>query len=103
MSDRPLEELVNLGRSSARQLAEIGIKTEADLRGVGAVAAFTKLRRHFGSAINYNYLYALDGALKGVRWDLMPESEREILRAAAHAALAPPPAPGKRGSKAGRR
>jgi len=91
MSDGSLEALVNLSRTSARQLSEVGITTEAELRALGAPAAFARLRQHFGRAINFNYLYALDGALKGVRWDIMPEPERETLRVAAQRAAAPPP------------
>jgi DNA transformation protein len=87
MSDRPLEELTNLGKISARQLAEIGIKSEAALRAAGAVAAYLRLKDHFGRGVSLNYLYALDGALKGVRWDLMPEAERAVLRAEAAAVL----------------
>ena len=87
MSDRPLEELTNLGRIAARQLAEIGIKSEAGLRAAGAVAAYLRLKDHFGRGVSLNYLYALDGALKGVRWDLMPEAERTVLRAEAAAML----------------
>jgi DNA transformation protein len=87
MTDRPLETLTNLGKVSARQLAEVGIKTEADLRALGAAAAYLKLKDHFGRGVSLNYLYALDGALKGVRWDLMPETERAVLRAEASAML----------------
>ena len=87
MNDRPLEALTNLGRIAARQLAEIGIKTEADLRAAGAVAAYLKLKDHFGRGVSLNYLYALDGALKDVRWDQMPEAERAVLRAEAAAML----------------
>jgi DNA transformation protein len=87
MSDRPLEQLTNLGRISARQLAEIGIKSEADLRAAGAATAYLRLKDHFGRGVSLNYLYALDGALKGVRWDLMPEEERAALRAEASAML----------------
>jgi DNA transformation protein len=97
MTDRPLETLTNLGKISARQLAEIGIKSEADLREVGAVAAYLRLKDHFGRAVSLNYLYALDGALKGVRWDLLPETERAVLRTEASAML------GGRRKSAGRR
>ena len=87
MIDRPLETLTNLGKISARQLAEIGIKSEADLRATGAAAAYLKLKDHFGPGVSLNYLYALDGALKDVSWDLMPETERAALRAEAAAML----------------
>jgi DNA transformation protein len=87
MNDRPLETLTNLGKVSARQLDEIGIKSEADLRAVGAAAAYLKLKDHFGRGVSLNYLYALEGALKGVRWDLMPETERAVTRAEASSML----------------
>ncbi len=96
MSGRPLEALINLGRVSARQLAEIGVASEAELRKMGALAAYARLRHRFGRAITLNMLYALDGALRGVRWDNMPASDRAALRAKAEALLGkatslPPP------------
>ena len=90
MSGRSLEALTNLGKIAARQLGEIGIKSEADLRSAGAVGAYLRLKDHFGPAVSLNYLYALDGALKDVRWDAMPESERAALRAKAAAVLSKP-------------
>jgi DNA transformation protein len=96
MTDQPLESLTNLGRIAARQLAEVGIASETDLRNAGAVGAYLRLKEHFGPAVSLNYLYALDGALKGVRWDLMPESERAALRAEAAAQLSRRSAAGAR-------
>jgi hypothetical protein len=87
MSDRSLETLTNLGRIAARQLAEIGIKSEADLRAAGAAAAYLKLKDHFGRGVSLNYLYARGGALKDLRWDLMPEADRAALRAEASSML----------------
>ena len=104
MSDTPLEQLPNLGRISARQLAEVGIKTETELRTVGAAHAFARLRQQFGRGINFNYLYALGGAIKGIPWEAMPENERLDLRVAAQAAMAPKeeaPAPRTKGKKKG--
>ena len=100
MSGRPLEDLVNLGRVSARQLAEVGITSEGELREVGALAAFARLRHRFGRAVTFNYLYALDGALKGVRWDFMAEKDRARLRSQAEKLIhsrpaAPRPSPAK--------
>jgi DNA transformation protein and related proteins len=85
--DRPLETLTHLGKIFARQLAEIGIKTEADLRAAGAAATYLRLKDHFGPAVSLNYLYALAGAVKGVHWDMMPEAERAAARAEASALL----------------
>ncbi len=94
MNDRPLETLTNLGKVSARQLAEIGIKTEADLRAAGAAATYLRLKDHFGRGVSLNYLYALGGALTGVRWDLMPEADRAALRTEASAMLGGKPKSG---------
>ncbi len=100
MSGRPLDQLTNLGRIAARQLAEIGIRSEADLRAAGAAAAYLKLKDHFGRGVSLNYLYALGGALKDMPWDQMPETDRAALRAEASALLggkrkARPPRPPK--------
>ena len=97
MSGRPLDQLTNLGKIAARQLAEIGIRSEADLRAAGAAAAYLKLKDHFGRGVSLNYLYALGGALKDTPWDQMPESERAALRAEASALLG-----GKRKTRAPR-
>jgi hypothetical protein len=43
MTDQPLESLTNLGRIAARQLAEVGIASETDLRNAGAVGAYLRL------------------------------------------------------------
>ena len=94
MTDRPLETLTNLGKISARQLGEIGIASETQLREAGAVAAYLRLKDHFGRAVSLNYLYALGGALKDLRWEQMPESDRAALRAEASAMLG-----GKRNKK----
>jgi predicted flap endonuclease-1-like 5' DNA nuclease len=61
------EALRNLGPRSAAMLAAAGIATLAQLRRLGAVAAFVRVRRRDAGA-SLNLLYALVGALEGVDW-----------------------------------
>lgn len=75
----PLESALNLGPASSAWLAEVGIYTLADLRKVGAVAAFRMVEKNRKKA-SLNLLYALHGALTGVRWDQLTQAEKVRLR-----------------------
>jgi predicted flap endonuclease-1-like 5' DNA nuclease len=73
--------LRNLGSRSAAMLAAAGITTLAQLRRMGAVAAFVRTRRHAAGA-SLNLLYALAGALDGVHWQQVHRERRlELLTA----------------------
>lgn len=73
--------LPNLGPRSAAMLAAAGITTLAQLRRLGAVAAFVRARRHAAGA-SLNLLYALAGALEGVHWRQVQRERRlELLTA----------------------
>ena len=74
--------LPNLGPASAGWLAAAGIRTAAQLRRLGSVEAFRRVAVHRQGDVSLNLLYALDGALRGVRWDRLPPGIREELRAA---------------------
>ncbi len=79
-----LAALVNLGPVSAGWLVAAGVRSPAELRRLGAIAAFNRVAMHRGGVgVTFNMLYALEGALRGVRWDYMPREEREALRRAA--------------------
>ena len=82
-STSELASLWNLGAVSAGWLEAAGIRTEADLRALGAVEAFRRVAFHRSGDVSMNLLYALEGALRGVRWDLLPAAERAALRRAA--------------------
>lgn len=72
--------LPNLGPVSERWLAEIGIHTAADLKSMGAEAAFHRLRFVFGQRITLNALYSLEGAVIGCDWRSIPENRKQELR-----------------------
>jgi DNA transformation protein and related proteins len=84
-STAELARLRNLGTVSAGWLVAAGIRTEAELRTLGAVAAFRRVAMHRSGDVSLNLLYALEGALRDVRWDRLPAAERAALRAAAEA------------------
>lgn len=72
MAEKRLSEMRNLGPVSERQLIEADICTPEDLRALGAVAAWQQLRFVFGRRISRNFLYAIEGALRGCDWRQLP-------------------------------
>ncbi|MBI2256538.1 MAG: TfoX/Sxy family protein [Proteobacteria bacterium] len=76
-----LTRLKNLGPTSTRQLKEVGIETEADLRQLGAVAAYRRLKHAFPRQISLVMLYALAGALHDCHWNDLPPGMKESLKA----------------------
>lgn len=74
----------NLGPTSLTWLAEIGIHDLEDIRALGAVETYARLRFHFGRKINRNMLHALAAALADIDWrQLTPEHKADLDRQAA--------------------
>jgi len=80
--DRLVAELKNIGATVAGRLQEIGITTQADLKAVGPVEAFRRIReRNPGVSIPVcYYLYSLEGALRNRHWDDLPQRVKQTLR-----------------------
>jgi len=90
VADEPpesLEQMKNLGPVSAERLRAVGIGTPEELRRAGAVEAFVRLKRAFPEMTTHLQLYALHGAVSGIRWYLLPEAARAALRDAAERRL----------------
>ena len=85
-------KLRNIGPKSAAWLRQVGLRTEDELRAIGALEAFMRVKRA-GFKPSLNLLYALEGALVGCHWQEVPQERRAELLAAAEAAIAllPPP------------
>jgi DNA transformation protein and related proteins len=85
-------KLRNIGPKSAAWLRQVGLRTEEDLRAIGALEAFMRVKRA-GFKPSLNLLYALEGALMGCHWQDVPGERRSELLVAADAAIAllPPP------------
>lgn len=62
-----IEELPGLGPKSRDMLAAAGIKTVAQLRRLGAVAAYVKVKRS-GANASLNLLWGLESAISGLHW-----------------------------------
>lgn len=74
-----LRSLKGLGPSSERALVRIGITTIRELRSVGAIEAFRRLRAD-NQSISVNFLYALVGALEDTDWrEIARERRYELL------------------------
>ena len=75
----PLDDLLDLGPTSARWLRDIGVESYDELDRLGSVEAYQLVKQVHpeGSA---DLLYALEGALRDVRWDLLPVADRAVLR-----------------------
>jgi DNA transformation protein len=76
-----LEELRNIGKVVANRLRGVGISTRADLEKRGAAAAYLAIRDAKPGATlpRCYYLYSLEGALRDVHWDALPEEVKRAL------------------------
>lgn len=72
-------KIPGIGPVSSRWLADIGVKDMAGLERRGSVAIFLAVRAR-GQRASANLLYALEGALLGLRWDRLPDVVRANLR-----------------------
>ena len=78
--DVPVENLKNLGPSSAAWLKEIGVRTQADLRSYGPVLAYRLLKQR-NSGASLNMLWAMAAARSGRDWRELGEVEKQQLLA----------------------
>jgi hypothetical protein len=82
----------NIGPKSMAWLRQTGVRTLEDLKSVGALAAYVRIKRA-GFRPSLNLLYALEGAILDCHWQEIPEARRTdlIKSAEAEVALLPPP------------
>lgn len=74
----PVDVLRNLGPVSRQMLAQAGLHDEAALQTMGAVAAFARVRAVNAKA-SLNLLWALEGALSGLPWQVVAREHRTSL------------------------
>ena len=75
-----IESLRNLGPYIARHLAEIEVRDVHELRIMGAVEAYARLKFRFGHEISLNALWAMDAALANVDWRHLSNDRKRELR-----------------------
>ena len=75
---RLISDLPNLGPKSQAMLEAAGIKTIEQLRRLGAVRAYAKVKAT-GANASLNLLWALEGALSGLPWQKVAREHRTSL------------------------
>ncbi len=80
-----LSSLPNIGEVLAGRLQAIGVRGYDDLAAMGSIEAVLTIGDTDNSAC-YNMLYALEGAIRGVRWHTLPKEDRRKLKEAFDAA-----------------
>jgi DNA transformation protein len=81
-----LTRLPNVGRVLARKLRQVGITSYDDLVDLGSVEAYLRVWDR-QDIIGYNMLYAIEGAIQGIRWHDLPREHRHRAREELLAAL----------------
>lgn len=74
-----LSGLKNIGKVTERWLNGIGVYDEGELRKMGAVAAYRKIRETESGA-GVNLLYVLHGALTDTHWNDLAAPIKDLLR-----------------------
>ena len=77
--DPDVAGLVGIGPVSAEWLRRAGIPRRSDLEKVGVVGAFRKVAA-LGVKPSANLLWALQGALDGIHWAMVPPRTRDRLK-----------------------
>jgi DNA transformation protein and related proteins len=76
---RKPSSLPNLGPVVDEWLREIGIETAGQLREIGSMEAWRRMRFVLGGRVGIVALYALDGALSGHDWRRLPPGRKAEL------------------------
>jgi DNA transformation protein len=79
MSDMRLIDLPNIGKTAVERLSRVGIDSVDELYQLGSQEAWLKLLAEEHDTC-LNTLYALEGAVQGIRWHLLPEEKKLELK-----------------------
>ncbi len=75
-----LSKAPNIGKALEQQLLKAGVCTLEELSRQGSKKVWLKLLQRDPSAC-INRLYALEGAVRGIRWHDLPEDVKKDLKA----------------------
>lgn len=78
--ERPVVALRNLGPKSAVMLREAGISTMEELRVLGAVKAYARVRQLRPRGVSLNLLWALAAGLEERDWRDLSSGEKAALQ-----------------------
>ncbi|MFA9462713.1 MAG: TfoX/Sxy family protein [Velocimicrobium sp.] len=74
-----LAKLINIGKEVERQLNDVGIFREDELKQLGSKEAWLRIKRMDDSACIHR-LYALEGAICGVKKSELSKEKKEELK-----------------------
>ena len=77
---KSLTELPNIGKTLAEKLNSIAIKNEQELKQLGSENAIIKIATIENSGACINMLYALEGAIQGIRWHALDNDRKQELK-----------------------
>ena len=80
MSDAPVDSLPGIGPATLSWLKEIDIRSVGDLRSIGSVEAYRRLKFMLPRRVSLNALYALEAALRGCHWLDLPQDVKSALQ-----------------------
>lgn len=83
MQAKKTMNLKNIGAKTEAWLREVGIHGYDDLKRIGSVETYRKLKLLYPDKINLNALYALEAAIWNIHWlELLPEIKDQLKREA---------------------
>ncbi len=74
-----LIQLPNIGKTLAQKLVLAGISSEKELKAIGAEKAIIKISTIENDGVCINMLYALEGAIQGIRWHNLDKTRMKEL------------------------
>lgn len=77
---KQLTDLPNIGITLAKKLTLVGIKNDQELKELGSENAIIKIATIENSGACINMLYALEGAIQGIRWHELDKERKQYLK-----------------------
>ncbi len=77
--DDDLTSLPNIGSKLAEKLKQVGIESPHSLRSIGSENAFARIKAIDSNAC-LDMLYALEGAIQGIRWHSLDVAKKNELK-----------------------
>lgn len=76
-----LTDLPNIGSTLAKKLTLVGIDSKEELSEIGSERALIRIASLENSGACINMLYALEGAIQGIRWHGLSADRKQELKA----------------------
>lgn len=74
-----IKDLPNLRLATERMLKKAGIESVENLEQVGSVQAYKAIQASHDTQVSLELLWALEGAIKGTHWSVVPQARRQEL------------------------